>query len=91
MCPSREGLPRPGRLGDLFACGWSGAGCGGHSCSQRCAFSKPSLGRGLCQAQVCSGHTASQQVHQESQRGVGRRGGRFHYRPQVWGWVQKAA
>lgn len=69
--PFQGGLLRPGPLGDLFACGWSGAGRGGHSGSQRRAFSKPSLGHGVCQAQVCSGHTASQQVHQESQRGGG--------------------
>lgn len=59
ICLSREGLRRPGRLGDPFACGWSGAGRGRHSCSQQCAL-KPSSGCGLCRAQVGSGHTAGQ-------------------------------
>lgn len=59
ICPSREGLRRPGRLGDPFACGWSGAGRGQHSCSQQCVL-KPSSGCGLCRAQVGSGHTAGQ-------------------------------
>lgn len=70
ICPSREGLRRPGRLGDPFACRWSGAGRGRHSCSQQCAL-KPSSGCGLCRGQWAVGtQPGSQQVHQESQRGV---------------------